>query len=134
EYTATVWIPSSLQARMIRRAISPRFATRMRWNTTSGLDQEERLVELHRFLILDEHLDDGPGHLRLDLVEDLHGLDEAEHGLGRDPVADLDERLGARRGGPVERPDDRGIEGDRPVHERRSRGGLGRGGGRHRFV
>ena len=49
---------------------------------SSGLDQEERLVELDRLLILDEDLDDGPGHLRLDLVEDLHGLDQAEHGLG----------------------------------------------------
>src|SRR5688572_928751 len=106
-------MPSSLQARMMRRAISPRFATRMRWNidrelspAESRLDQEERLVELDRLLVLDEDLDDGPGHLRLDLVEDLHRLDEAEDGLGRHLVAHLHERLRARRRRAVERPDD----------------------------
>ena len=36
EYTATVEMPSSLQAQITRRAISPRFATSIFWNMFSA--------------------------------------------------------------------------------------------------
>src|SRR5687768_15028227 len=84
ECTATVAIPSSRQARMTRRAISPRLAIRTFLNTgacspraarrSGGLDPEQRLAELHRLPVLHHHLGDPPGHLGLDLVHQLHRL------------------------------------------------------------
>src|SRR5690348_12814999 len=96
ECTATVAMPSSRQARMTRRAISPRLAISTFLNTPSllappgpargrptrglcRLDAEERLAELHRLPVLHQDLGHTPRHLGLDLVHQLHGLDDAEH-------------------------------------------------------
>src|SRR4051812_46550683 len=85
EWTATVSTPSSRAARITRSAISPRFAIRMRWNTDASafgsgpvaaerrspldrLEAEEGLAVLHRAAVLDQHLGEPPGLLRLDLV------------------------------------------------------------------
>src|SRR6185436_14910003 len=79
ECTATVGIPSSRQARMTRRAISPRLAMRIFLNIASGrFDAEQRLPELHRLPVLHQDLGDLPGLVGLDLVHQLHRLDDAE--------------------------------------------------------
>jgi len=54
EYTATVRTPNSWQARMMRTAISPRFAMRTFWNMRlgEGLNQNKRLAVLHRVAVL----------------------------------------------------------------------------------
>src|ERR1051325_6150499 len=83
EGAITVRIPMSRQARMMRSAISPRLAMRILWNISPGsakrLHQEERLPELDRLAVLHHHLDDAARHLGLDLVHQLHRLDDAEH-------------------------------------------------------
>src|SRR5512139_2755681 len=89
EYTATVLTPSSLAAQMTRRAISPRLAIRIFRNKTGSAlrpDAEERLPVLHRLAVLvvdPHHL---ARRLRLDLVHQLHGFDDAEHLAGLDAV------------------------------------------------
>src|SRR5215208_6559136 len=85
EWTATVAMPSSRQARITRSAISPRFAMRTFLNMSGSLrgrlaryDAEERLAELHGRRVRDEDLGDGAVDLALDLVHELHRLDDAE--------------------------------------------------------
>src|SRR5512137_2650586 len=112
EWTATVPMPSSRQARITRSAISPRLATSTFLNMVSPrlgrLDAEQLLAELHRGGIEDEDLGDLPLHLGLDLVHELHRLDDAEHLPLLHGGAHVDEggRVGGRR--PVERADERG--------------------------
>src|SRR3954468_5002539 len=89
ECTATVSTPSSRAARMMRSAISPRFAMRIRWNKRClrpgrwgllrRLEAEEGLAVFDRAAVLDEHLHQPAGLLGLDLVHQLHRLDDAEH-------------------------------------------------------
>src|SRR5258707_15853438 len=81
EWTATVLMSISAHARMIRRAISPRLAIRIFLNTPAarllgGVHLKERLVELHRLPGLGDHAGDRAAALRLDLVHELHGLDQ----------------------------------------------------------
>src|SRR5262245_51616279 len=118
EYTATASIPSSWSARMTRTAISPRFATRTRPNTSHDRPAGERLeVEQHPaglggLRILDvDRADDRPD-VRLPLVHELHRLEDAERLARRDDVALLDEGRRAGRRGPVERPDHRRLDAD----------------------
>ena len=66
---------------------------------------EKDLTELDRLGILHRDLTDHTGDLGLDLVHDLHRLDDADRLAGGDPVADLDIRLGARLRGLIERAD-----------------------------
>src|SRR5215208_510662 len=102
EWTATVAMPSSLQARMTRRAISPRLAMRTFLNMGTPRralardDAEERLAELHGRGVLDEDLGDGAVHLALDLVHQLHRLDDAERLALLHLLADVGERRGVR--------------------------------------
>src|SRR5262249_22213521 len=84
EDTATDLTPSSLQARATRRAISPRLAIRIFWNTmtsirpagagslratawlsrgVAGLQVHEHLLKLHPLAIFHSDLDDAPGAL-----------------------------------------------------------------------
>src|SRR3954449_6455426 len=131
-------MPSSRQARIIRSAISPRFAMRILENIRGKrrsdkrrsdggseterslsfpsslrrsvapsllvrlrlLYEEQRLSELDRLPVLDQDLGDRPLHLRLDVVEDFHGLDDADIGVLIDGGSDRHERLciGTRRG------------------------------------
>src|SRR6476661_11114323 len=78
EWTTTVRIPSSRQARWMRSAISPRFAIRIFSNIASLFDQEERLPVLDRLSVLHQDRLDGAGDIGLDLVQQLHRLDDAE--------------------------------------------------------
>src|SRR4026207_408073 len=74
--------PVSRRARMRRSAISPRLAMRILWNIRRGsaqrVHQEERLAELDGLAVLDHDLGDATGHLGLDLVHQLHRLDDAD--------------------------------------------------------
>ena len=81
EWTATVRIPSSRQARRIRSAISPRLAmmtlvsvgTRRRGSRV-GVDDEQRLAVLHGVAVLGEDCRHLSGDLRLDLIEESSSL------------------------------------------------------------
>src|SRR5262245_4324232 len=118
EYTATVWMPSSRQAQMMRSAISPRLAIRIFLNMEGvgacscrrGLSNpEQRLPELHGLAVRHQHLEDFAVAVRLDLVHQLHRLDDAQDLPFSHLVADIDERPGARRAGAVESPHDGGL-------------------------
>src|SRR6059058_3257763 len=92
ECTATDSMPSSRQARITRRAISPRLAMRMRLNTRSAyFDLEERLAVLDCLPVLDEDLHDRALDLGLDLVHQLHRFDDADHLALLDARADVNE-------------------------------------------
>src|SRR5271168_260851 len=130
----TVSIPSDLHARSTRSAISPRLAMSTLLNISplapargihaprhcGAAAQEPRVPALvplgdpdvvQRLAVLDdlavrgEDFHDLALPLGLDLVHDLHGLDDAEDGVFLDLVAHLDEvgRVGAGRA--VEGPD-----------------------------
>src|SRR5205814_6677121 len=82
EYTATASTPSSCSARITRTAISPRFATRTRLNMertpVQRLELEQQLAVLDGCAVDDMELADDPLDLGLDLVHQLHGLEDAE--------------------------------------------------------
>src|SRR3990167_2896237 len=106
---ATVRMPSSLQARMTRTAISPRLAMRIFENMAQGstgargvpercpelgrgLNGKERLAELDRVAVLRKHLNDAPRRFRFDFIHQLHGFNDADHLPHLDVLADFDER------------------------------------------
>src|SRR5690606_22711591 len=137
EWTTTVLMPSSRQARCTRRAISPRLAIRIfsniriscgparRWREApwarSSFDDEQGLAELDRLAVLDQDGLDPPGLVGLDLVEQFHRLDDAQRIALGDGIADLDEGIGAGLRRPVEGPDHRREDGVPLGH--RGRGG-----------
>src|ERR1700720_3795657 len=107
ECTATVLMPSSRQARRMRRAISPRLAM-----TTFSIigslpeysrlfDDEQWLTELDWLAVLGEYRGDPPRLVGFFLIHHLHGFDDAQDLSDLDFGADLDEGLGARRCGRV---------------------------------
>src|SRR5216683_7859729 len=106
EWTATVGMPSSLQARSTRSAISPRLAIRILSNIGVGrtacarpsLDDHQRLAEFHRLSVLEQDLADDPGAWRGNLIERLHRLDDQKRVADLHAAADIDERLGAGLG------------------------------------
>src|SRR5688572_31336705 len=81
EWTATVLMPSSRQARRMRSAISPRLAMTILSSMVRRrlFDDEQRLPELHRIAIGRHDRGDLAGLVALDLVHHLHGFDDAEH-------------------------------------------------------
>src|SRR5262245_19829168 len=88
-------MPSSRQAHITRRAISPRLATRTLLNIRALAllaDPEQRLAVLHRLPVLAMDRDDFARHLGLDLVHELHGLDDAQHLPDPHAVAHVHER------------------------------------------
>src|SRR5215207_9907075 len=84
ECTATVLMPSSRHARRMRSAISPRLAMTTFSSIGGLLDHEQRLAELDRIAVLDEHGNDATALVGFDLVHHLHGLDDAKHITGLD--------------------------------------------------
>src|SRR5262245_28367121 len=107
EYTATVLMPSSRHAMMMRIAISPRFAIRIFLNM--GFDGEQPLAVLHRLAVLDVDFDHFPVVLRVDLVHQLHRFDDAEHLSLFHGRPHLDKRRGARFGRAEEGAHDRRL-------------------------
>src|SRR5271165_4941961 len=116
---ATALMPSSLQAQMTRSAISPRFATRIFLNmklrlASSGQDHaqllfayaEQRHSVLDRVSVRDKRFGEHTRDLRLDLVHQLHGFNDAQHLSLLYRIADLDEGRRTRRRGFVEGTDD----------------------------
>src|SRR5260370_11036546 len=148
EWTATVAMPSSLQARRTRSAISPRLAINILANIASvrpqhaqcvllaSLNDHQRFTELDRLPVFEEDLRYGARTRRRNLVHRLHRLDDQKRGAGFHAAADLDKSLGARLGSAIGGPnhrrrDDAGMFGeidDIGRHGRRSqRFGCGRG-------
>src|SRR5688500_4724254 len=122
EYTATASAPSACSARITRTATSPRFATRTRLNKRPArerLELEQQLAELDGLAVLDVDRPDDPLGLRLDLVHQLHRLEDAERLPRRDRVALLDEHRCARLRRPVEGADHRRLDAHETVRERR---------------
>src|SRR5271165_7293681 len=127
-------MPSSLQAQITRRAISPRFATRIFLNMKSGIgpgqlkrtalakqsfrksifstplatlaDAEQRHPILDRSSVGDERFGEHARDFRLDLVHQLHGLNDAEHLSLLNRIANPDEGRRARRSSFVKCSDD----------------------------
>src|SRR4051812_20933541 len=104
EYTITALMPSSRHARCTLRAISPRLAIRIFLNIRgpASLDDEQRLAVFDRLAVLAQDLGHRAGLVGLDLVQDLHGFDDADRVAFLHLTADLDEGLGARARCPVE--------------------------------
>src|SRR5471032_54756 len=118
---ATASTPSSCNARITRTAISPRLATRTRLNISGplnrversavdGLELEEQLTVLDRVRVADVDLVHETHHLGLDLVHQLHRLEDAERLPRCDGVALLDERCRAGCGRAVEGADHRALD------------------------
>src|SRR3984885_7816670 len=127
EWTATVAMPSSLQARRIRRAISPRLAMRIlsnmsfkwrvgkkEWRKVKAkiyslfpirysplFNDHQRLAELDRLAVLDQDLCHGARARGWNLVHRLHRFDDQQGLSDRHLAADFDERLDAGLGRPI---------------------------------
>src|SRR6516162_5874077 len=100
EWTATVRIPISRQARWMRSAISPRFAIRTFSNMGSAKDQQ-RLAVFDRLTVVDQDLLDRSRLGRGDRVHDLHGLDDQQGLSLLHSLADLDVGRATRLGGEI---------------------------------
>src|ERR1051326_6469574 len=128
--------PISLQVQIMRHAISPRFAIRIFLNLRGlnaietpatkkhkrhkmsscafcvllcallWLNSKKRLAVLYRLAILDINLYYFTTRLGLNLVHELHGLDDAHDRLRFDVTADLHERIRRGRWRTIKRADD----------------------------
>src|SRR5215470_18187971 len=97
EWTATVRIPSSLQARKTRKAISPRLAIRILSNIERdfSFDDHERLAKLDRLTVFDQNLGHCAGAWSRDVVHGLHGFDDEQCLARPHAAADFNEGPGA---------------------------------------
>src|ERR1700712_964343 len=92
ECTATQAMPSSLQARRTRRAISPRLAMRIFEIIGMGLlDDDEGFAVFNWSAILDENFGDLARARGGNLVHRLHGFDDQQCLAFLDHLPDLDE-------------------------------------------
>src|SRR5207247_11158753 len=91
EYTTTVRMPISRQARWMRSAISPRLAIRIFSNMLA--ENEQRLPVFHRLAVLHEHRLHHAGGVGLDLVHQLHRLVDANRLAFFVGLAVLDQRF-----------------------------------------
>src|SRR5713226_8061648 len=103
-------MPRSLQAQMTRTAISPRLAIRTFWNISAGADREQSLSVLNWPAVFHKLRYNRAGDLRLDLIHQLHGFDNAEHLAWLHDIAYLDERGIARFRRLVVSPHDGGLD------------------------
>src|SRR5215831_4782621 len=101
EAARTVSIPSALQVRITRAAISPRLAIRMRRIGTGlslGTHPEQDVAILDECSVLAQNLHDLALHACGYGVHQLHDLDDPDHGVLVDSGTDLHERRLARPG------------------------------------
>src|SRR5271157_603791 len=152
---ATAVMPSSLQAQITRRAISPRFATRIflnmkEWDWTRSAqthrpcktefseinlstplstlaDAKQRHSILDRSSVGDERFGQHTRDFRLDLVHQLHGFDDAQHLSLLNGITDLDEGRRPGRRGFVKCADDGRFHDGQVSVNSRSSGSLRRG-------
>src|SRR4028119_545387 len=87
EWTATVLMPISWQARWMRSAISPRLAISSLLIGTLLTDDHERLVELDRLSVGDQDPLDDPPSRRGDRVHNLHRFNDQQRVAGLHRVA-----------------------------------------------
>lgn len=97
--------------------------------TLNRFYQEQWLVVLNRGGIICQHLHDAAAHLALDLVEKLHGLDDAEHLAFLHLIAYVYKRRLIGRGAAVEGTDHRRLDGGAGCAARIGGGRSGRGSG-----
>src|ERR1700691_1751993 len=100
-YTATVRMPISLHAQMMRSAISPRLA--IRTLRMEGPQGKQRLPVLHWLTVLNEALHDFARAVALNFIHQLHRFHDADHLPVVDVVANLHKRGRARRRRLIER-------------------------------
>src|SRR5947209_17432744 len=105
-------MPRSLQAQMMRSAISPRLAIRIFLN---GPDAKEGFSVFHRLTVLDEASLHDASHVRLDLVHQLHRLDDAEDLTKADVLTNAHERRVTGRSCFVESADNRRFHVDKRI-------------------
>src|SRR3974390_16245 len=89
EWTATVAMPISLQARLMRSAISPRLAMRIFSNMSA--DDDEGLSELDGLRILDADVAYRSGARRDNGIHRFHRFDDQKRVAFLDRVADFHE-------------------------------------------
>jgi hypothetical protein len=100
---STVCSPSLRQVRMMRTAISPRLAMKtLRMARARRGDADQRLTELHEGAVAREDLAHAAPQASAHGVHQLHHLDDADHGVGLDRRAHLDERRRTGLGRAVE--------------------------------
>src|SRR3990167_30791 len=68
---------------------------------------KQRLAKLYRLAVFNQNRLDDPGLIRVDFVEQLHRLDDAQRVAAVHILADVHEGLGTRRGRAVEGADHR---------------------------
>src|SRR5262245_47399380 len=83
-----------------------------------GVEQEEGLAILHGLPVVDQDLDDPSRRLGLDLVHELHRLDDAEDLAFLDDLALAGERRGVGSGGAVEGADHGRLHREEPGRHR----------------
>src|SRR5262249_41643713 len=121
--------------------ISPRLAIRTLSNSFSDFaanslrDDEQRLTEFDRLAVLGDDRLDRAADVRLDLVHQLHRLDDAENVALLNRIADLDERFpaGGGSGRGIERSHHRALDDVAFGFGGRGRLGGGRCSGRRRW-
>src|SRR5580704_1832283 len=129
EWTATVGMPSSLQARSTRSAISPRLAIRILSNIEEpSLDDHQRLAIFDRLAVADQNLNHRAGARRRDLIHRLHRFDDEQRLAGLHLAADFDKGPRARCRAEIDGADHRRDDGAGMlgrVDLRRGRSGRG---------
>src|SRR5580698_165738 len=111
-YTATVRMPSSLQALITRSAISPRLAIRTlrSMGKLDDPDSKQRLAVLDGLAIVDQALHNLACSIGFNLVHQLHRFHDAHHLALFDVIAVGNKRRRARRRRLIERADDRRLD------------------------
>ena len=102
---STVSMPRLRQVRMMRTAISPRLAIRMRRILMPGprADPQQHLPVFHQRAVARQDLGDRAAHAGAHRVHELHHLDDADDGVLLHDRAHLDKGRGPGLGRAIER-------------------------------
>src|SRR5678815_325154 len=108
-------MPSSLQAQITRRAISPRFAIKIflnifwDWSGLASLDCVELLAKFDGLPVLHESRGNLSSDFRLDFIHELHGFHNTQDCSLLHKVSHVNKRLRTGIGRLVESSDDRRL-------------------------